>query len=1114
MEHTQPGKKSSELLHGPLWYKDAVIYEVHVRAFLDTNGDGRGDFRGLTAKLDYIQDLGVTVIWLLPFYPSPWLDDGYDIANYLEVHPAYGTMRDFQTFLREAHRRGLAIISELVLNHTSDQHAWFQRSRRAKPGSRWRDFYVWSDTPDKYKEARIIFKDFHSSNWSWDPVANSNYWHRFYAHQPDLNYANPLVQRAMFRVVDFWLDQGIDGFRLDAISYLFEREGTNCENLPETHAYLKELRRHIDSRYENRMLLAEANLWPEDAISYLGGGDECQMLFHFPLMPRLFTAIRMEDRFPIVEILRQTPPIPENCQWALFLRNHDELTLEMVTDEERDYMYRVYAQDPQTRINLGIRRRLAPLLGNDRRRLELMNALLFSLPGTPVIYYGDEIGMGDNVYLGDRDGVRTPMQWSADRNAGFSQANPQRLYLPVNIDPEYHYEALNVEAQQHNSHALLWWMKRLIALRKQFKAFGWGTLEFLQPENRRVLAFIRRYKEECVLVIANLSRFVQAAELDLSEFKGLTPVEMFGKTELPAIAAQPYFLTLAPYSFYWLSLERRRVSIESVNPPAGGERQEPPVVRVNSWEEVFEADTRDTLSKVLPDFLQTRRWFLGRGHRIESIRLLDFIPIGSSMMILVRVEYADTDSENYLVLASFATGEKAERLRSEFPDIEVARLIAADGSEGVLYTALRDRSFGGLLLEAFGNNRRFKGEAGELYVWKTRAFRTLWNPSDNGLEPSPQRAEQTNNSLVYGERFILKLFRRLEPGIHPDLEIGSFLFERTSFAHIAPVAGSLEYRSAAGERITIGLLQAYVPHAANAWQYTLDSLSSYLERTQMQGHPDHAAPPAEERHPLELSQAEVPAQVNELIGGYLEQARLLGQRTAELHLALTHEKNDPSFAPEPFTANHRDGLYHSILVEQTRVLQLLRLRLKTLPAEVQADAEQALGAEDELRRRLIEMRAARVTGARIRVHGALSLSEALYTGKDFVIIDFEGRPERPLSERRIKRPPLRDVAGMLNSFGAAAQASVFGRGPGVTARPEDYPVFEQWAEFWRRWVSAAYLRGYLAAADSNLLPQGDAMAKLLEALLIEQAVYDLGRELSQGGKRLSMPLRALRSLVR
>jgi maltose alpha-D-glucosyltransferase / alpha-amylase len=541
----------------PLWYKDVVIYQLHVRAFYDSTGDGIGDFIGLTSKLDYLQDLGVTALWLLPFYPSPLKDDGYDIANYTNVHPAYGTLRDFKAFLREAHNRGLRVITELVLNHTSDQHPWFQRARRAKPGSPHRDFYVWSNTPEKYKEARIIFKDFEPSNWTWDPVAKAYFWHRFYSHQPDLNFENPLVRRELLETVSFWLNLGVDGMRLDAVPYLFEQEGTNCENLPETHAFLKELRRYVDENYPGRMLLAEANQWPEDAIAYFGDGDECHTAFNFPVMPRLFMAKQMEDRFPIVDILQQTPAIPANCQWVLFLRNHDELTLEMVTDEERDYMYRVYAHDPQARINLGIRRRLAPLLNDNRRTIELLHGLLFSLPGTPVIYYGDEIGMGDNIYLGDRDGVRTPMQWSADRNAGFSLANPQRLYLPLVIDPEYLYETVNVENQRNNPQSLWWWIKRLIAVRNQHPAFGRGTLELLLPDNAKVLAFVRQFEEDRVLVVANLSRFSQYVELDLSAMESYVPMELFGHHSFPPIGKLPYLLTLGPHSFYYFSLEKK-----------------------------------------------------------------------------------------------------------------------------------------------------------------------------------------------------------------------------------------------------------------------------------------------------------------------------------------------------------------------------------------------------------------------------------------------------------------------------------------------------------------------------------------------------------------------------
>ncbi|MFZ5811810.1 MAG: maltose alpha-D-glucosyltransferase, partial [Thermodesulfobacteriota bacterium] len=503
-----------------MWYKETIIYELHVRSFADGDGDGVGDFKGLIDKLDYLKRLGVGALWLQPFYPSPLRDDGYDIADYAGIHPAYGTLADFRRFLREAHKRGLRVITELVLNHTSDQHPWFQRARRARPGSARRDFYVWSDTPDRFRQARIIFKDFEQSNWSWDPVAKAYYWHRFYANQPDLNYDNPAVRRAMLKVVDFWLGMGVDGLRLDAVPYLFERQGTNCENLPQTHAFLKELRAHVDAAFPDRMLLAEANQWPEDAVAYFGRGDECHMAFHFPIMPRIFMSLWAEDRYPVVDILEQTPPIPAPCQWALFLRNHDELTLEMVSDEERDSMYRAYAKDDKARVNLGIRRRLAPLMQNNRRKMELINILLFSFPGTPILYYGDELGMGDNYHLGDRNGVRTPMQWSPDRNAGFSKANPQSLFLPVVIDPEYHYEVVNVETLERNQSSFLWWIRRLLAAYKAQPALGRGGLAFVRGENTKVLAVLRADRDERLLAVINLSRHAQVAELDLSDLAG------------------------------------------------------------------------------------------------------------------------------------------------------------------------------------------------------------------------------------------------------------------------------------------------------------------------------------------------------------------------------------------------------------------------------------------------------------------------------------------------------------------------------------------------------------------------------------------------------------------
>src|SRR6476660_5518312 len=611
----------------PLWFKDAIIYELHVKTFCDSDGDGMGDFRGLMEKLDYLQELGVTAIWLLPFYPSPMRDDGYDIADYFDVNPNFGTLDDFRAFLDAAHDRNLRVITELVINHTSDQNPWFQKSRRAvarygpvaagddrgsarasgvtDPGYSdddlpYKDFYVWSETPEKYKDARIIFKDFETSNWAWDPLAKAYYWHRFYSHQPDLNFDNPAVHDAVKKVCDFWLSMGVDGLRLDAIPYLYEREDTNCENLPETHKYLQELRAHVDAKFPNRMLLSEANQWPEDAAAYFGKGDEAHMNFHFPLMPRMFMALQMEDRFPIIDIMEQTPAIPENCQWAMFLRNHDELTLEMVTDEERDYMYRVYATDPHARINLGIRRRLAPLLANNRRKIELLKTLLFSMPGTPIIYYGDEIGMGDNFYLGDRNGCRTPMQWSPDRNAGFSRANPQQLYLPVTIDPEYHYEAVNVENQQKNLSSLLWWTRRVIDMRKNFKAFSRGSLEFLNPDNPKVLAFLRRHEEETILVVVNLSRFAQAAELDLSQFAGCALMEVFSQNFFPAIGKSPYVITLGPHSHYWFVLRS-----EAAASVATKERKIPTLEQAPNVTALLENGQRARIEReVLPIYLR------------------------------------------------------------------------------------------------------------------------------------------------------------------------------------------------------------------------------------------------------------------------------------------------------------------------------------------------------------------------------------------------------------------------------------------------------------------------------------------------------------------------------
>jgi maltose alpha-D-glucosyltransferase/alpha-amylase len=1005
------------------WYKDAVIYELHVRAFRDSNADGVGDFAGLIEKLDYISRLGVTAIWLLPFYPSPLRDDGYDIADYTGVHPSYGRLADVRRLVNEAHRRGLRVITELVCNHTSDQHPWFQRARRARPGSAARDFYVWSDSDQKYEGARVIFKDTETSNWSWDPVAQAYYWHRFYSHQPDLNFENPQVRKAVLKVVDHWLAMGIDGLRLDAIPYLYEREGTDCENLPESHEFLRQLRAHVDANFPNRMLLAEANQWPEDAASYFGAGegDECHMCFHFPVMPRLFMALRMEDRFPVIDILAQTPAIPLKAQWALFLRNHDELTLEMVTDEERDYMYWAYTQDREARFNLGIRRRLAPLLGNNRRRIELMNALLFSLPGTPVLYYGDEIGMGDNIYLGDRNGVRTPMQWSGDRNAGFSNSNRQRLYLPVILDPEYHYEAVNVEAQEANPQSLLNWMKRLVGLRKRYQAFGRGTIEFLHPENRKVLAFVRQYGEERVLVVANLSRFTQFAQLDLSAFQGLVPVEVFGRTEFPPCSDQPYQVTMGPHTFYWFSLEPQRVDLGQLAPAP-------------------ELSLRDAeLQRILPAYLHTQRWFGGRSRRIKDIEIVDSVPIADAVLKVAEVNYQTGDPETYV-------------------------LPLLPNEQGRIVDALEEPTFNHLLLEAIARRRRFPGMAGDVIALPTAHLGRL-RGRDDDMAPRALSGEQTNNSVIFGERMIMKLYRRIEEGIHPDLEMSRFLTD-VGFPNIAPVAGALLYRRDRGRTSTLAMLQAYVPNQGDAWNQAIGELT---------------------------------ANGSGAVDRYRPHAALLGRRTAEMHRALSSRSDDPAFAPEPTLMLDARSIYQSIRSLAAQVLPLLYQRMEELSDDACDSAEAILDAQDRLFERLRGLLTRPITARRIRCHGDLHLGQVLFTGGDFVIIDFEGEPARPLRERRLKRWALRDVAGMLRSFAYAGSAAGVGIG-----------------EEWARTASETFVDAYReAASGASFLPGTvEEQDLLLEVMLIEKALYELRYELDHRPEWVHIPMRGLADLLR
>jgi maltose alpha-D-glucosyltransferase / alpha-amylase len=1087
----------SETTLDPLWYKDAIIYELHVKTFHDSDGDGIGDFRGLIEKIDFLQELGVTAIWLLPFYPSPLRDDGYDIADYLDVNPNYGTLEDFRAFLDAAHQRGLRVITELVINHTSDQNPWFQKSRRAPPGSPERELYVWSDTPEKYMDARIIFKDFETSNWAWDPVAKAYYWHRFYSHQPDLNFDNPAVHDAVEKVCDFWLDMGVDGLRLDAIPYLYEREGTICENLPETHVYLKKLRAHIDAKFPGRMLLAEANQWPEDAAAYFGKGDESHMNFHFPLMPRMFMALQMEDRFPIIDILEQTPAIPDNCQWAMFLRNHDELTLEMVTDEERDYMYRVYASDPHARINLGIRRRLAPLLANSRRKIELLNTLLFSMPGTPIIYYGDEIGIGDNFYLGDRNGCRTPMQWSPDRNAGFSKANPQQLYLPVTIDPEYHYEAINVENQQKNLSSLLWWMRRVIAMRKNFKAFSRGSLEFLYPDNAKVLAFLRRHENETIVVVVNLSRFAQSVELDLSHFAGCVPIEVFSRNPFHSIRKSPYVITLGPHVHYWFVLQpqtdTRRSARKRVVPTVKGS--------ANLRTLLNDGQRAQFEREILPEYIKTCRWFGAKARTLRHMRVLEQPAISSepdaAQFWFVEVSYLDGPTETYSLPVKIASGDAARAVSQATPQAIIARFAGSD--ETVLYDAVWDAKFRSQLFETIAQGQKMKGQSGELVGIPGQALPE--NSSTTATTSQVLSGEQSNSSMLFENKFFLKLYRKLEDGVNPDVEVTRFLTDRANFANVPAFGGAIEYRRKKSEPTVVCLLQNAVVSERDAWTLTLDSVGRYYERV--------LGRKADLQNPI----APPGALLDELIGGiYPDKAKLLGERTGQLHLALASSQDDRIFAPEPFNAMAQRSAYQSMRALLRRTCALLGKKLPDLPEAFREEAKEVLGAEKEILEREKRILDRKANAAKIRIHGDYHLGQVLYTGKDFVILDFEGEPARALSERKLKRSSLRDVAGMMRSFQYAAYSALWQ----PAMRTEDVPFLERWADLWYREMSSVFLQSYLkTTANAIFVPQNaDDLQVLLEAYLLDKAVYEIGYELNNRPDWVVIPIRGIKHILR
>ncbi|HXS53355.1 MAG TPA: maltose alpha-D-glucosyltransferase [Usitatibacter sp.] len=1089
----------------PLWYMDAIIYQLHVKAFFDSDGDGIGDFRGLTSKLDYVRDLGVNTLWLLPFYPSPMLDDGYDVADYRNVHPAYGTRSDFRRFVREAHERGLRVITELVVNHTSDQHPWFQAARRAPPGSAKRDYYVWSDDPNKYAGTRIIFTDTESSNWAWDPVAQQHYWHRFFSHQPDLNFDNPHVLRAVLKAMHFWLDMGVDGFRLDAIPYLVEREGTNNENLPETHEVIKAIRADLDRNYRGRMLLAEANQWPEDVRQYFGDGDECNMAYHFPMMPRLYMAIAMEDRYPLVEILSQTPPIPANCQWAIFLRNHDELTLEMVTDRERDYMYRIFADDPRMRVNVGIRRRLAPLMENSRPKIELITFLLMTMPGAPILYYGDEIGMGDNIYLGDRNGVRTPMQWSPDRNGGFSRADPQRLYLPPVMDPIYGYEAVNVEAQLRNPSSLLQWTRRLVATRSNYKSFGRGSISFLDPGNRKILAYVREHEDEAVLCVANLSRVPQAVELDLARFEGRVPVEILGQEPFPPVGKLPYLFTLAGHGYLAFRLAA------DVKPPGWHEerlatRRIPLLVLAPAWQEVLEhsgpvpqpgefflhASHEKLRDEVLLPYLRQRRWFAARNEPIADTRTVMLaswkVEATNWTVVFLEVDLASGGCQRYFIPLGLDWETRTYDPMERFGNNAIVRVRHRD-RVGVFYAAFADAAFTRALARAMGANLEVAFGPGRLRFSSTSAYSAFAAAiADDVRVPA---VEQSNTAVFFGNRLFLKGYRRMRDGVNPELELGRFLTEVSPFANIAPVLGAMEFVRDGEEPVTLAILQKFVENQGDLWQLTLQHLGNMLNPA----HPaaTDAASPGEE------------AATEFLLG----RMALLGRRVAEMHRALCVTTGDRAFDPEPTTEADVEAWKAAVEKEMATSFAQLEAAIPHLEAAAQEQAAALAARRERLRARIRATRAPASPVLKTRFHGDLHLGQVLVAQDDFVLVDFEGEPGRPMSERRAKSSVLRDVAGMLRSFSYAAHAARMRREPGAPAEAGLAAV-----DAWERGAAHHFREGYARGATGLASVPSDAaeFQSLLELFLVEKALYELRYEIAQRPGWIGIPLTGLLEL--
>jgi maltose alpha-D-glucosyltransferase/alpha-amylase len=1065
-----------------LWYKDAIIYQIHIKSFFDGDNDGIGDFPGLISRLDYIADLGVNTIWLLPFYPSPRLDDGYDIADYRGVHPDYGTLADVKRFIAAAHERGIRVIAELVVNHTSDQHPWFQRARLAKPGSMYRDFYVWSKDDRKYAGTRIIFVDSERSNWTWDDTAKAYYWHRFYHHQPDLNFDNPRVMREVLSVLRYWADLGIDGLRLDAVPYLVEREGTNNENLPETHTALKRIRAELSAHYPDKMLLAEANQWPEDTKDYFGDGDECHMAFHFPLMPRMYMAIAREDRFPITDILRQTPDIPENCQWAIFLRNHDELTLEMVTQSERDFLWETYAADRRARINLGIRRRLAPLLERDRRRIELLNYLLLSMPGTPVIYYGDEIGMGDNIHLGDRNGVRTPMQWSPDRNGGFSRiADPSRLVLPMVMDPLYAYQTVNVESQAADPHSLLMWMRRTIAIRRQYKVFGRGGYRLLYPKNRKILAFLREYEDTSVLCVANLSRTPQAVELDLSEFQGRVPIELDGHSQFPPIGQLTYLLTLPPYGFYWFLLSAVDDWPSHHTPAPEPMPEYQTIVMRHALPEAIRAARPVLEREVLPSYLTKRRWFAMKDQALRSARiaLMSRVPSDDAILLEIETETASGSARWLLPLGIVWDDANAPPLPAQLALARVRR----GAKVGLLTDAFALPAFPIAVLAGLAEEEILVTDNGMIRFEPTSRMADIKVP--DGVEMQWISAEQSNSSVVVGDIAIIKMFRRVTDGPHPEAEMGRYLTEN-GFANTPALLGEVVRVDPDCTRHALAIAQAFVRNQGDAWTWTMDLLLRGL--SDITGGDEDAARDAANHT------------------DYVRFAGLLGQRLGEMHQVLGRPSSDPAFAPTTATAATAASFAE-------RVQEQLSAAYRAIGAVEDDDRKMMEAARDALSAKL-SMLTTMVEGATLtRIHGDMHLGQVLVCNGDVVIIDFEGEPAKPVEARRGKDHPLRDVAGMVRSFDYAA-AVVKRRSQASHAHLTDEQVDAFLDSFVQR-ATEAFLTGYREAiALGSERAEAAVNAELLDLFLIEKAAYEVVYEGANRPTWIDVPLHGLANCTR